>query len=104
MTPCATARIRMIRTPLNAIIGLNNIAMSEPSAGDKVKEYLEKIGNSANHLLGIINDILDMSRIESGRMVIRSEEFGKKNEAPAAGTADLKGRRVLLAEDMPVNA
>ena len=64
-----------IRTPLNAIIGLYNIAMSEPSAGDKVKEYLEKIGNSANHLLGIINDILDMSRIESGRMVIRSEEF-----------------------------
>ncbi len=64
-----------IRTPMNAIIGLNNIAMHEPSASDKVKEYLAKIGTSAQHLLGIINDILDMSRIESGRMVIKKEEF-----------------------------
>ncbi len=64
-----------IRTPMNAIIGLNNIAMNEPSASDRVKEYLEKIDTSAHHLLGIINDILDMSRIESGRMVIKSEEF-----------------------------
>ena len=64
-----------IRTPMNAIIGLNNIAMNDPSASDKVKEYLEKIGASAQHLLGIINDILDMSRIESGRMNIKNEEF-----------------------------
>ena len=64
-----------IRTPMNAIIGLDNIAMNEPSASDRVKEYLEKIGSSAHHLLGIINDILDMSRIESGRLVIKSEEF-----------------------------
>ncbi len=64
-----------IRTPMNAIIGLNNIAMNEPSASEKVKEYLARIGTSANHLLSIINDILDMSRIESGRMTIRSEEF-----------------------------
>ena len=64
-----------IRTPMNAIIGLNNIALNEPSASDKVREYLTKIGASAQHLLGIINDILDMSRIESGRMVIKSEEF-----------------------------
>ncbi len=64
-----------IRTPMNAIIGLNNIAMNDPSASEKVKEYLEKIGASAQHLLGIINDILDMSRIESGRMMIRQEEF-----------------------------
>ena len=64
-----------IRTPMNAIIGLNNIAMNEPTASGKVREYLEKIGSSAQHLLGIINDILDMSRIESGRMTIRNEEF-----------------------------
>ena len=64
-----------IRTPMNAIIGLNNIAMNDPTASDKVKEYLEKTGTSAQHLLGIINDILDMSRIESGRMVIKNEEF-----------------------------
>ena len=64
-----------IRTPMNAIIGLNNIAMNEPDVSDRVKEHLEKIGSSARHLLGIINDILDMSRIESGRMVVKSEEF-----------------------------
>ncbi|MBE6994531.1 MAG: response regulator [Ruminococcaceae bacterium] len=64
-----------IRTPMNAIIGLNNIAMNAPTATDRVREYLEKIDGSAHHLLGIINDILDMSRIESGRMTIRSEEF-----------------------------
>ena len=64
-----------IRTPMNAIIGLNNIALNEPGISDKVEEYLTKIGASAQHLLGIINDILDMSRIESGRMVIKNEEF-----------------------------
>ena len=64
-----------IRTPMNAIIGLNNIALSDETISESTKEYLEKIGTSAHHLLGIINDILDMSRIESGRMVIKSEEF-----------------------------
>ena len=64
-----------IRTPMNAIIGLNNIALNEPDVSEKVQGYLLKIGASAQHLLGIINDILDMSRIESGRMVIKHEEF-----------------------------
>ena len=64
-----------IRTPMNAIIGLDNIALNEPDVPEKVREHLEKIGTSAQHLLGIINDILDMSRIESGRMIIRNEEF-----------------------------
>ena len=64
-----------IRTPMNAIIGLNNIAMNDATASDKVKTYMEKIGASAHHLLGLINDILDMSRIESGRMIIKKEEF-----------------------------
>ena len=64
-----------IRTPMNAIIGLNNIALNEPDVPEKIREYLKKIGESAQHLLGIINDILDMSRIESGRMTIKNEEF-----------------------------
>ena len=64
-----------IRTPMNAIIGLNNIALNDPKTPEKTTEYLMKIGASAQHLLGIINDILDMSRIESGRMILRSEEF-----------------------------
>ena len=64
-----------IRTPMNAIIGLDNIALSDPDISDQTREHLEKIGTSAHHLLGIINDILDMSRIESGRMMIKNEEF-----------------------------
>ncbi len=56
-----------IRTPMNAIIGLNNIALNDPETPEKVREYLKKIGASAEHLLNLINDILDMSRIESGR-------------------------------------
>ncbi len=64
-----------IRTPMNAIIGLDNIALNDPQTPEKTKEYLRKIGASADHLLYLINDILDMSRIESGRMILKNEEF-----------------------------
>ncbi len=64
-----------IRTPMNAIIGLDRIALNDPGISDTTREYIEKIGLSAQHLLSIINDILDMSRIESGRMNIKNEEF-----------------------------
>ena len=64
-----------IRTPMNAIIGLDSIALRNPNLQPQTREQLEKIGASAKHLLGLINDILDMSRIESGRMVLKSEEF-----------------------------
>lgn len=64
-----------IRTPMNAIIGLDNIALQESNLSDEMKDHLDKIGSSARYLLTLINDILDMSRIESGRMAIRNEEF-----------------------------
>ena len=64
-----------IRTPLNAIIGLDNIAMQDPDVSPHMRDHLEKIGDSARHLLTLINDILDMSRIESGRLTLRKEEF-----------------------------
>ena len=64
-----------IRTPMNAIIGLDALALNDPDISDSTKDYLEKIGSSAQHLLSLINDILDMSRIESGRMVLKNEEF-----------------------------
>ncbi len=64
-----------IRTPMNAIIGLDNIALRDPDLPPKTREHLEKIGASADHLLELINDILDMSRIESGRMILKNEEF-----------------------------
>ena len=68
-----------IRTPMNAIIGLNSLAMRNEALPAETREYLVKIGESAHHLLGLINDILDMSRIESGRLVIRKEEFSFRN-------------------------
>ncbi|MBE8954655.1 MAG: response regulator [Quinella sp. 2Q5] len=64
-----------IRTPMNAIIGLDNIALHDKDLSPATRDHLEKIGTSARYLLSIINDILDMSRIESGRMSFRNEEF-----------------------------
>ena len=64
-----------IRTPMNAIIGLDSLALRKETLDPETREYLEKIGGSARHLLGLINDILDMSRIESGKMVLRNEIF-----------------------------
>ena len=64
-----------IRTPMNAIIGLYNIALKNPDLPDDVRDILNKIGGSANHLLSLINDILDMSRIESGKMTIKRQDF-----------------------------
>ena len=59
-----------IRTPMNAIIGLTSLAASHIDNKEKVKEYLRKIGTSSEHLLSLINDVLDMSRIESGKVKI----------------------------------
>ena len=64
-----------IRTPMNAIIGLDNIALNDPDLSESTRDYLEKINTSARHLLNIINDILDVSRIESGKMVLKNEAF-----------------------------
>ena len=64
-----------IRTPMNAIIGLDSLALRDETINDHTRDYLEKIGGSARHLLGLINNILDMSRIESGRLVLKNEEF-----------------------------
>ena len=64
-----------IRTPMNAIIGLDTIALQEPGLSKTMEDHLAKIGISARFLLSLINDILDMSRIESGRMLLKNEEF-----------------------------
>ena len=57
-----------IRTPMNAIIGFTTLAISRIDRKEQVAEYLEKIMASGNHLLSLINDVLDMSRIESGKV------------------------------------
>ena len=64
-----------IRTPLNAIIGLDNIALRNPSLPPQTRDQLEKIHTSAQHLLSVINGILDMTRIESGKMELKKEVF-----------------------------
>lgn len=57
-----------IRTPMNAIVGFTTLALTHLDEIEQVKEYLEKIKTSGDHLLNLINDVLDMSRIESGKM------------------------------------
>lgn len=64
-----------IRTPLNAIIGMTQIGLRSISNARKVDDYLRKIDKSSKHLLGIINDILDMSKIEAGKLSVRNERF-----------------------------
>ena len=63
-----------IRTPMNAIIGFTTLAVSSIDNKNKVKDYLTKILSSSNHLLSLINDILDMSRIESGKLHLEETE------------------------------
>ena len=64
-----------IRTPMNAIIGMTAIALSALDNKERISDCLAKIGISARFLLSLINDILDMSRIESGRMSLAHEKF-----------------------------
>ena len=63
-----------IRTPMNAIIGFTTLALSNIDDKDRVKDYLTKTLASSNHLLSLINDVLDMSRIESGKIHLEEVE------------------------------
>jgi two-component system sensor histidine kinase/response regulator len=63
-----------IRTPMNAIIGFTTLAVSNIDDKKKVRDYLGKILSASNHLLSLINDILDMSRIESGKIQLEETE------------------------------
>ncbi|MEG1520395.1 MAG: ATP-binding protein, partial [Clostridia bacterium] len=64
-----------IRTPMNSIIGMSTLAAGCVNDPEQVSSYLSKVGLSARFLLSLINDILDMSRIESGKVLIRSENI-----------------------------
>lgn len=63
-----------IRTPMNAIIGFATLASANVGNTEKMKDYLSKILSSGNHLLSLINDVLDMSRIESGKIHLEESE------------------------------
>ena len=64
-----------IRTPMNAIVGLVSIAQAHVDDPDRTKEYLNRITVSSKHLLSLINDILDMSKIESGKFRLNCTPF-----------------------------
>ena len=64
-----------IRTPMNAIIGMLQIAKLHTDNAERTEESLRKIGAASDHLLNLINDVLDISKIESGKMVLTSEPF-----------------------------
>ena len=64
-----------IRTPMNAVLGFTTLLAKDAENPEKVREYTKKIMASGQHLLSLINDILDMSKIESGKVVLTVEEF-----------------------------
>ena len=64
-----------IRTPMNAIIGITSLIRHDAGNKAKVIEYADKIDSSSQHLLGIINDVLDMSKIEAGKTVFKYSDF-----------------------------
>ncbi len=64
-----------IRTPMNAVLGFTTLLAKDAENPDKVREYTKKIMASGQHLLSLINDILDVSKIESGKVVLTVEEF-----------------------------
>ena len=76
-----------IRTPMNAIIGMTAIASAHLDEKEKLRDYLDKISLSSSHLLSLINDILDMSRIENGKITLREEAFNLRELV--SDTADL---------------
>ena len=81
-----------IRTPMNAIVGFTNLALSHIDHQEQVEAYLKKIMTSGNHLLSLINDILDMSRIESGKI--------RLDEKPCSLPDVLHGLRNILQADI----
>ena len=90
-----------IRTPMNAIIGFTSLALNNIHDGAKVEDYLEKILGASKHLLSLINDILDMSRIESGKVIIEEEAIDFKQMLQelhniVAGQAEAKGLELSM--------
>lgn len=81
-----------IRTPMNAIVGFTNLAIARIDSKEQVAEYLKKIMTSGSHLLSLINDVLDMSRIESGKIHLEEE--------PCSLSDILYGLRNILQADV----
>lgn len=91
-----------IRTPMNAILGFTALAGTHVTQPEVVKDYLGKIMTSSNHLLSLINDVLDMSRIESGKVKIEEKEYSLStiiHDLRNILQADIKDKRLDLFID-----
>ncbi len=75
-----------IRTPMNAIVGLSTLLQRDAHDPEKVQEYTRKITSSSQHLLGLINDVLDMSKIESGKATLNITEISLAELVDELGT------------------
>ncbi|MDP1606125.1 MAG: response regulator [Rhodocyclaceae bacterium] len=95
-----------IRTPMNAIIGLSDLALGLPGTSPKLRDYLTKIHSSSNALLSIINDILDYSKVEAGRLELDAIEFRVEDMLSNIGDlfnvrAEQKGLEIVF--EVPVD-
>lgn len=95
-----------IRTPMNAIVGLTELTRNMTSLPEKAQDNLGKIMSSSQYLLGLINDILDMSRIENGKMEIVCEPFALQDilaeiECMLKSEAERKGIRFTVEQTIP---
>lgn len=75
-----------IRTPMNAIMGMTELALLQADCPERIRDLLEKISSSSRHLLSLINDILDMSRIESGKLSIGQQPLSIREEIARVST------------------
>ncbi|MGN0996578.1 MAG: response regulator [Candidatus Ventricola sp.] len=92
-----------IRTPMNAVIGFTTLAKANMDSREKMSDYLDKILSSSNHLLSLINDVLDMSRIESGKIHLEETEANLceiLNELRAIISGQIRAKRLELRMDM----
>lgn len=97
-----------IRTPLNSIIGMHELALESIDDPEVVRDCLSKAMSSSEYLVSIINDVLDMSRIDSGKMVIAHEPFSMKellNQIMIMETqqAKVKGLKLILDIQTPID-
>ncbi len=91
-----------IRTPMNAIIGFTSLAVSHIDNKEQIRNYLGKIMTSGNHLLSLINDVLDMSRIESGKVKIEEKETSLPeilHDLETIVQADVKAKQLEFSMD-----
>ncbi len=95
-----------LRTPLNAILGFSQILLSDRTLAPQHRQTLEKINRSGEHLLGLINDVLDMAKIEAGRITLQETTFDLRRmlqtlEEMLKVRAEAKGLRLVF--DLPPN-